>query len=129
MSELLTIVGIVYFGIFVPFRLWVLNGQHRFLKQETDQKISQLEFNNDYYIKEIENLRKEKVNLTSSLDVYREAWYEALDKIGAAQDYVDDIKDEDVRDQLTFILSDEPDKDFTEYEDIPENVEEEFYNE
>lgn len=126
MFELLLTVGIAYFGIVMPFNLWKITGKYEYLKKETDERISHLEFNNQYYVDQINHLKQENTKLAEKAEVYRSEWYAATDKIELIEEYFFDMPDEEQDLKLNKILFPE---DFEEYEDVPIDPKEEFFNE
>lgn len=126
MFELLLTVGIAYFGIVMPFNLWKITGKYEYLKKETDERISHLEFNNQYYVDQINHLKQENTKLAEKAEVYRSEWYAATDKIELIEEYFFDMPDEEQDPKLNKILFPE---DFEEYEDVPIDPKEEFFNE
>lgn len=126
MFELLLTVGIAYFGIVMPFNLWKITGKYEYLKKETDERISHLEFNNQYYVDQINHLKQENTKLAEKAEVYRSEWYAATDKIELIEEYFFDMPDEEQDPKLNKILFPE---DFEEYEDVPVDPKEEFFNE
>lgn len=126
MFELLLTVGIAYFGIVMPFNLWKITGKYEYLKKETDERISHLEFNNQYYVDQINHLKQENAKLAEKAEVYRSEWYAATDKIELIEEYFFDMPDEEQDPKLNKILFPE---DFEEYDDVPIDPKEEFFNE
>jgi hypothetical protein len=95
---------ILYGLIAIPYKLWVTSGKYYYLKNDTDEKIGTLEFNNQYYIEQINNYAHQVKTLAGQKDTYYQLWSEAYDKISELEYIIDEMPDSEYKTQLEEVI-------------------------
>ena len=93
MIEFIFYSALIYACIAIPYKLWIATGKYDYLKRDTDIRIEDLEFNNKYYIDQINDLRRQLSTVEQSRDVYHKLWNESIDKLIEIEDAVGDMPD------------------------------------
>ncbi len=97
--------GFVIYGVFaIPYKLWVTSGKYEYLKKDTDAKIQTLEFNNNYYIEQINNYFNQIRSLSDQKDTYYSLWSEAYDKLVEVEDIVAEMPDGEYKTRLEDLI-------------------------
>lgn len=85
--DIVLTLAIIYLVILIPYRLWITTGKYDYLKKDSEAQISDLKFNNNYYIDQINEYGRQIKEISSQRDEYRELWFESSNII----DYIEDI--------------------------------------
>ena len=97
--------SIVFYGLVaIPYKLWVISGKYDYLKKDTDSKIKTLEFNNNYYIEQINSYADQVRTLAVQKENYHKLWNEAYDKLSDLEELVEEMPDSEDKSQLEEIL-------------------------
>lgn len=104
MIELIFIAATIYFLFVLPFKYWKVSGQFQYLKQDTDAKISQLEYNNNYYIDQINSFQQQVNRLERERNQYYQLWSDELDRVAEVEDIVFDLPESDTKTKILNIL-------------------------
>jgi ABC-type uncharacterized transport system ATPase subunit len=104
MIELILCLIVLYGLITIPYKLWVTSGKYYYLKKETDSKIGTLEFNNQYYIDQINSYVNQVKTLAGQKDMYYSFWSDSLNRLLEIEDIVSEMPDGEYKSQLEEIL-------------------------
>jgi len=86
--------SIFIYGLFaIPYKLWVATGRYDYLKKDTESKIQTLEFNNNYYIEQINSYANQVKTLAGQKDMYYSFWSDSLNRLLEIEDIVYDMPD------------------------------------
>ena len=97
-------IAIGYFIFFLPFKLWQLSGQYEHLIRDTEAKISQLEYDRDYYIEQINSYRQQVKTLADQSEGYKWLWIEATSDLERIENVLHDEDPSELTDKLYEIL-------------------------
>lgn len=97
--------SILLYGLFaIPYKLWITSGKYDYLKKDTEAKIQTLEFNNAYYIEQINSYANQVRSLTEQKDRYYSFWSDSLDRLLEIEEVLDDMPDNEYKDRINEIL-------------------------
>jgi hypothetical protein len=96
--------AILYIGIYIPFKYWQVSGKYDYLKKDTDAKISQLEYNQNYYIEQINSYKQQVKTLTDQSEGYKWLWIEASSDLERIENVLHDEDPSELTDKLFEIL-------------------------
>ncbi len=96
--------GIMYLGIYIPFKYWQVSGKYEYLQKETNAKISQLEYDRNYYIEQINDYKIQIRNLSNSNIAWENLWRESFDKLDQIENILNDEDPSELTDKLFEIL-------------------------
>lgn len=96
--------AILYLGIYIPFKYWQISGKYDYLKKDTDAKISQLEYNQNYYIEQINNYKIQIRNLQNMNTSFQNLWDEAYNQLEQIESILMDEDPSELTDKLFEIL-------------------------
>lgn len=97
-------IAIIYFLFFVPFKHWQILGKYQYLQKEYEAKTSQLEFNEKYYLEQIDNYRRQVKTLTDQSEGYKWLWIEASSDLERIENVLQDEDPSELTDKLFEIL-------------------------
>ena len=104
--------SIVLYGLFaIPYKLWITSGKYDYLKKDTEAKIQTLEFNNTYYVEQINSYANQVKALTNQKDTYYQLWNEAYDKLVDLEYIIDEMPDSEYKSQLEEVIYRDEDND------------------
>ncbi len=90
----------LYGIIAIPYKLWITSGKYDYLKKDTDSKIETLEFNNQYYIDQINNYATQVNTLAGQRDMYYSFWSDSLNRLLEIEDIVSEMPDSEDKTKL-----------------------------
>jgi hypothetical protein len=97
--------SIVFYGLVaIPYKLWVISGKYDYLKKDTEAKIQTLEFNNAYYIEQINNYANQVRSLNEQKERYYSFWSDSLNRLLDIEEVLDDMPDSEYKDRINEIL-------------------------
>lgn len=94
----------LYGLVAIPYKLWITSGKYDYLKKDTDSKIETLEFNNQYYIDQINNYANQVNALAGQRDTYYQLWNESYDKLVDLEYIIDEMPDSEYKTQLEEVI-------------------------
>ncbi len=96
--------AILYIGIYIPFKYWQVSGKYEYLQKETNAKISQLEYNQKYYIDQINDYKIQVRNLSNSNIAWENLWQESFDKLDQIENILNDEDPSELTDKIYEVL-------------------------
>lgn len=94
----------IYIGIYIPFKYWQVSGKYDYLKKDTDAKISQLEYDRNYYIDQINDYKIQIRNLSNMRNSFESLWDEAYGKLEEIEAILYDETPSDLTDKIYEVL-------------------------
>jgi hypothetical protein len=96
--------GIMYLGIYIPFKYWQVSGKYEYLQKETNAKISQLEYDRQYYIDQIKDYQIQIGNLQRMNVSFQNLWDEAYNQLEQIENILYDETPSELTDKIYEIL-------------------------
>lgn len=96
--------AILYIGIYIPFKYWQVSGKYEYLQKETNAKISQLEYNQKYYIDQINDYKIQVKNLSNMKNSFELLWDEAYGKLEEIENILFDEDPSELTDKIYEVL-------------------------
>lgn len=95
---------IIYFVFVLPYKLWLVSGKYDYLKKDTDAKISQLEYDRQYYIDQIKDYQIQIGNLQRMNVSFQNLWDEAYNQLEQIENILCDETPSELTDKIYEIL-------------------------